>query len=286
MGELLITFVDARGVAAAANIVASLDFVCFVAGKMPRGIISSPSAASCHVEFMPSQFDRFTLPKDHRNKIYYYRALGSTMILKKQLALHLAAAATALMCRGEVIGISAFTTAIPPLLSCSHVQTHHKQSTSMLLLQSSTSDDAPPVNIVSLDAFIRAIDILKSDLGIEIIPQDQRPMYAIGKLVAQLPLELVSGIRFADCETLTLISQLRETVVDATGLQSLDTIVAIRAGSGSSDGSYGYEGSTNGAGIADTAQAYTNAINYAMQNDLKEIELEVNRLVPLMPSTE
>ena len=213
------------------------------------------------------------------------------MTLKKQLALHIAAAAAALLCSGEGIGISAFTpTAVtPPSMSCSHAQTHHhhhQRSTSMLL-QSSTSDDAPPVNIVSLDAFIRAIDILKSDMGIEIIPQDQRPMYAIGKLVAQLPLELVSGIRFADCDTLTLISQLRETVVDATGLQSLDTIVAIRAGRGtSSDGSYGYEGSTNGAGIADTAQAYTNAINYAMQNDLKEIELEVNRLVPLMPSTE
>lgn len=119
----------------------------------------------------------------------------------------------------------------------------------------------------------------------EIIPDDQRPMYAIGKLVAQLPLELVSGVRFADCETLTLISQLKQSVVDESGMQSLDTIVAIRAGN-DSKGGYGYEGDTKGKSIADTGQAYTDAVNYATQNGLKGIELEVNRLVPLMPSTE
>lgn len=142
---------------------------------------------------------------------------------------------------------------------------------------SSSSDDTPI--LVSQDAFVKAIDVLKADMGMEIIPDDQRPMYAIGKLVAQLPLTLVSGIRFADCETLTLISQLKQSVVDETGMQSLDTIVAIRAGDG-------FEGLVNGASIADTAQAYTDAVNYAMQNNLQAIELEVNRLVPMMPSTE
>ena len=76
-----------------------------------------------------------------------------------------------------------------------------------------------------------------------------------------------------------------QSVVDATGMMSLDTIVAIRAGA-DGNGGYGYEGDTNGASIADTAQAYTDAITFAQQNGLKEIELEVNRLVPLMPSTE
>lgn len=128
-----------------------------------------------------------------------------------------------------------------------------------------------------------AIDALKKDMGMEIIPEDQRPMYAIGKLVASLPLELVSGVRFADCETLTLISQLKQSVVDETGMQSLDTIVAIRAG-GDASGGYGYDGDTNGASIADTAEAYTDAINYAVQNNLKDIELELNRLVPMMPT--
>ena len=149
--------------------------------------------------------------------------------------------------------------------------------------ESASSDEAP--SLVSQGAYITAIDVLKKDMGMEIIPEDQRPMYAIGKLVAQLPLELVGGIRFADCETLTLISQLMQSVVDATGMMSLDTIVAIRAG-GDGNGGYGYEGDTNGASIADTAQAYTDAITFAQQNGLKEIELEVNRLVPLMPSTE
>ena len=156
-------------------------------------------------------------------------------------------------------------------------------------ISSSPSDDAaaepPTANLVSQEAFVAAIDIIKGDMGMEIIPEDQRPMYAIGRLVAQLPLELVSNIRFADCETLTLIGQLTQSVVDATGMQSLDTIVAIRAG-GDGSGGYGYEGDTRGFSIGDTAQTYTDAINYAMENGEKGVELEVNRLVPLVPTEE
>jgi hypothetical protein len=155
---------------------------------------------------------------------------------------------------------------------------------------SSTNNESPPVTLVNQEAFIRAIDVLMTDMGNEIISTEptSKPMYAIGKLVAQLPVELASGIRFADCETLTLISQLKESVVEVTGMQSLDTIVAIRVvGDDDSSGTcYRYEKSTNGACIADTAQAYSDAIKYAMQNNIKGIELEVNRLVPLIPSTD
>mmetsp|Transcript_8170 Transcript_8170/g.20097 ORF Transcript_8170/g.20097 Transcript_8170/m.20097 type:complete len:197 (+) Transcript_8170:102-692(+) len=193
----------------------------------------------------------------------------------KQIVTKLTAAAAVLVCSAG--GSIAFT--LKPLSTCSHTRSY--PSTSM----SSSADADGPANLVSQDAFVTAIDVLKKDMGMEIIPDDQRPMYAIGKLVAQLPLELVSGIRFADCETLTLISQLMQSVVDETGMQSLDTIVAIRAG-GDDSGGYGYEGNTNGVSISDTAQAYSSAIEYAMQNDLKEIQLEVNRLVPMMPSTE
>ena len=65
----------------------------------------------------------------------------------------------------------------------------------------------------------------------------------------------------------------------------LRKVVAIRAG-GDGNGSYGYEEDVNAKSIADTAEIYTNAINYAVQNGLKEIELELNRLVPLMPSSD
>ena len=186
-----------------------------------------------------------------------------------------AAAAAAFIFIFSIGGSNAFT--IAPLSARRHVH----PSTALCL--STSSDEAP--NLVSQEAFVTAIDALKKDMGMEIIPDDQRPMYAIGKLVAQLPIELVSGIRFADCETLTLISQLMTTVVDATGMQSLDTIVAIRAG-GDGNGGYGYAGDTKGVSIADTGRIYTEAVNYAMENNLKEIELEVNRLVPMMPSME
>jgi hypothetical protein len=108
-------------------------------------------------------------------------------------------------------------------------------------------------------------------------------MYAIGKLDANLPIELVSGIRLSDCETVTLISQVRQDVVDATGISSLDTIVAVRVGN-DGDGNYGYENIVREAPIQDTAQAYTEAINFAVANNIPSIELEVNRLVPMMPS--
>ena len=91
------------------------------------------------------------------------------------------------------------------------------------MLSSPPENESTPANLVSQGAFVKAIDILKEDMGMEVIPDEERPLYAIGKLVAQLPLELVSGIRFADCETLTLISQLKQSVVDETGMQSLDT---------------------------------------------------------------
>ena len=122
--------------------------------------------------------------------------------------------ATVLFCSG---GCNAFITPPPIKVSCSRCP-----SSSTLML-SSPPENETPANLVSQGAFVKAIDILKEDMGMEIIPDDQRPLYAIGKLVAQLPLELVSGIRFADCETLTLISQLKQSVVDETGMQSLDT---------------------------------------------------------------
>lgn len=188
---------------------------------------------------------------------------------------NIAAVAVALVF--SVGGSNAFTAT--SLSACNHAH----PSTFMWL---TSSPDEVPANLVSQAAYVTAIDTLKQDMGMEIIPEDQRPMYAIGKLVAQLPLELVSGVRFADCETLTLISQLKQSVVDETGMQSLDTIVAIRAGGPNASGAYGYEGDTNAASIADTAEAYTTAINYAVENKLKDIELELNRLVPMMPTDE
>ncbi|KAL3781749.1 hypothetical protein HJC23_004848 [Cyclotella cryptica] len=177
-----------------------------------------------------------------------------------------------------IINCSAFST---------NVITSRRRSPTRIASSSSdaSTNERTPVNLVSADAFVTAIDVLKRDMGMEPVPQEERsPMYAIGKLVAKLPLELVSGIRLADCESLTLISQLKQSVVDITGIQSLDTIVAIRAGF---DGNgEGYEGNTSGASIGDTASVYTAAVNHAMENQLKEIELEVNRLVPMMASEE
>mmetsp|Transcript_24132 Transcript_24132/g.50273 ORF Transcript_24132/g.50273 Transcript_24132/m.50273 type:complete len:197 (-) Transcript_24132:187-777(-) len=160
------------------------------------------------------------------------------------------------------------------------------RSSNTLFSSESRADQSQqlPANLVNQHAFVTAIDILKRDMGIEPIPEEERPpLYAIGKLVAELPLELVSGVRLADCETLTLISGLKQSVIDATGMQSLDTIVAIRAGP-DDGGGYGYVGDVSEANLSTTAEVYTQAINYAVQNKLPSIQLELNRLVPMMAS--
>ena len=143
----------------------------------------------------------------------------------------------------------------------------------------------PAAALVSQAAFVYGIDVLKADMGLEIIPDEQKPMYAIGKLDAELPVEMAGGLRFSECETITLISQVRQDVVDATGISSLDTIAAVRAGN-DGEGNYAYECDVREQTIQNTAQAYTEAINFAMTNSLPSIELEINRLVPMMPSQE
>lgn len=149
----------------------------------------------------------------------------------------------------------------------------------------SEPSNATPAALVSQAAFVYGIDVLKADMGLEIIPDEQKPMYAIGKLDAELPVEMAGGLRFSECETLTLISQVRQDVVDATGISSLDTIAAVRAGN-DGEGNYAYECDVREQTIQNTAQAYTEAINFAMANSLPSIELEINRLVPMMPSQE
>lgn len=206
----------------------------------------------------------------------------------RQVGSHVTTFIAAMICC-VTLGVNAFTASSSSSSSvseCKHPARcqHNIFPYPKLMWMSASSSSSKPI-LVNQEAFVRAIDVLMADMGNDIVTEP-KPMYALGKLVAQLPVELASGIRFADCETLTLISQLKESVVEVTGIQSLDTIVAIRVVDDDGSGIHRYEKSTNGACIADTAQAYSDAIKYAMQNNIKGIELEVNRLVPLIPSTE
>ena len=144
----------------------------------------------------------------------------------------------------------------------------------------------PPANLVGKDAFVAAIDVLRRETGVEADPEEESTpkMYAIGRLEASLPLEMVSGISLADCETMTLVNGLHPSVAEATGIQPLDTIVSISAedeGKGKS-----FSGDTSGRDIDFTAKVYTEAIEFAMEKGLKEIGLEMNRLVTLQATGE
>ena len=190
-------------------------------------------------------------------------------------ALHLAVIAVALS-RGALA-------VVPPATSASSDQ---QQSDHVQMASAAGEDGAaePPANLVGKDAFVAAIDVLKRESGVEIDPQEAAApkMYAIGRLEATLPLEMVSGISLADCEHLTLVNGLHPSVAEATGIQPLDTIVSISAGEG--EGSY--SGDTSGKDIDSTAKIYTEAIEYAVEKGLKAIELEMNRLVTLQATSE
>ena len=141
----------------------------------------------------------------------------------------------------------------------------------------------PPANLVGKDAFVAAIDVLRRETGVE--AEESTPkMYAIGRLEASLPLEMVSGISLADCETMTLVNGLHPSVAEATGIQPLDTIVSISAGDEKEGMSF--SGDTSGRDIDFTAKVYTEAIEFAMEKGLKEIGLEMNRLVTLQATGE
>ena len=141
----------------------------------------------------------------------------------------------------------------------------------------------PPANLVGKDAFVAAIDVLRRETGVE--AEESTPkMYAIGRLEASLPLEMVSGISLADCETMTLVNGLHPSVAEATGIQPLDTIVSISAGDEGEGVSF--SGDTSGRNIDFTAKVYTEAIEFAMEKGLKEIGLEMNRLVTLQATGE
>ena len=138
-------------------------------------------------------------------------------------------AAIAVACLPQ--GANAF---VPPAKSAGGDQQQSEQQV-VELRMADEQDEAPsepPANLAGKDAFVAAIDVLRRESGVEADPEEEAApkMYAIGRLEATLPLEMVSGISLADCETLTLVNGLHPSVAEATGIQPLDTIVSISAG--------------------------------------------------------
>ena len=197
-------------------------------------------------------------------------------------ALHIAVLAAVTAAHGA----SAF---VPPAKSAGNDQQQNEQHVVEMRMTAGGADDAsgasePPANLVGKDAFVAAIDVLKRESGVEVDPEEDSvpKMYAIGRLEAELPLEMVSGISLADCEHLTLVNGLHPSVAETTGIQPLDTIVSISAGEGGDS----YSGDTSGKDIDATAKIYTEAIEFAVEKGLKAIGLEVNRLVTLQATSE
>jgi len=148
----------------------------------------------------------------------------------------------------------------------------------------------PPANLIKQDVFKTAIYALKRDIaeqqGVEfngVTPGEDQGSYAIGRLEAQMPVEMAGSISFAQCDTLVLINGLSQKLAEWSGLRAQDTIVSISSGSqeGGEHGPGYYSHSVREANLEDTGQVYTKAVEHATANGLKDITLEINRLVAL-----
>mmetsp|Transcript_27454 Transcript_27454/g.41576 ORF Transcript_27454/g.41576 Transcript_27454/m.41576 type:complete len:187 (-) Transcript_27454:151-711(-) len=145
-----------------------------------------------------------------------------------------------------------------------------------------------PDNVVDKEKFIEAINVVQMELG---MPKENKAdgdyTYAIGKTEAKLPVVFASGLGFAEAAKendvgLVLVTEVSKQVSEL-GIQPFDTIVKISA-----QGGNGYEKITNSLGIEQTAEAFSGAVYHAMEHDLIDIDLVLNRLIKLnyMPPEE
>lgn len=148
----------------------------------------------------------------------------------------------------------------------------------------------PPANLIKQDVFKTAIYALKRDIAVQqgveftgTTPGEDQGSYAIGRLEAQMPVEMAGSISFAQCDTLVLINGLSQKLAEWSGLRAQDTIVSISSGSqeGGELGPGYYSHSVREANLEYTAQVYSKAVEHATANGLKDITLEINRLVAL-----
>ena len=173
-------------------------------------------------------------------------------------------------------------------------------------------DESTPakVNLVNQARYVNSIETLQREIakiqGIEYTspPPEQTPVYVLGRFEVPLRIDSAPGLDLTETEFLlpaaddsatslssddnnnnddendtkgglVLVTSVTGNAADA-GLQAFDTIVAVSCPTTKSPPFYA---NVNSCDLPTTAQALQAAMKHALDNDLKEIHLEMNRLI-------
>jgi hypothetical protein len=174
----------------------------------------------------------------------------------------------------------------------------------------STTPAAKKVNLVNQARYVNSIETLQREIakiqGIEYTspPPEQTPVYVLGRFEVPLRIDSAPGLDLTETEYLlaanddddsaatslssddnddendtkgglVLVTSVTGNAADA-GLQAFDTIVAVSCPTTKSPPFYA---NVNSCDLPTTAQALQAAMKHALDNDLKEIHLEMNRLI-------
>ena len=175
-------------------------------------------------------------------------------------------------------------------------------------------DDEPAttmskVNLVNQARYVNSIETLQREMaklhGIDYTPPspDQTPVYVLGRFDAPLRIDSAPGLDLTETEYfndssammttttgtsssisndenntrggLVLVTSVTGNAAEA-GLQALDTIVAVSCQTTNPPPFYA---NVNSCDLPTTAQALQAAMKHALDNNVKEIHLEMNRLI-------
>eukprot|EP00527_Entomoneis_sp_CCMP2396_P008370 CAMPEP_0198143998 /NCGR_PEP_ID=MMETSP1443-20131203/12352_1 /TAXON_ID=186043 /ORGANISM="Entomoneis sp., Strain CCMP2396" /LENGTH=212 /DNA_ID=CAMNT_0043807315 /DNA_START=55 /DNA_END=690 /DNA_ORIENTATION=- len=144
-------------------------------------------------------------------------------------------------------------------------------------------ESGPPAkkNLVDQATFIAAIDTLllevakangADDTSAESNTNAGKELaYAIGKLTVNLPINEQPEFDLTESTGLVLVSAVSEKTRTELGMQPLDTIVGVSAGT--------FQENTKASTLEHTAATLQAAVLHAHDNGLPEVELEMNRLI-------
>ena len=166
------------------------------------------------------------------------------------------------------------------------------------------------VNLVNQARYVNSIETLQREMaklhGIDYTPPspDQTPVYVLGRFDAPLRIDSAPGLDLTETEYsndssammmttttgtssstsndenntrggLVLVTSVTGNAAEA-GLQALDTIVAVSCQTTNPPPFYA---NVNSCDLPTTAQALQAAMKHALDNNVKEIHLEMNRLI-------
>ena len=156
--------------------------------------------------------------------------------------------------------------------------------------------DRSEANLVDQKTFIQSIETLQREVakanGQEFKAPENPPVYAIGRFEVPLRIDSAPGLDLTDTYVPTVVGEAEADSQDLfqpglvlvtsvtgnaanAGLQALDTIVGVSCKGTDPP----FIANVNSQSLETTAIALQTAMQHALQNNITEIDLEMNRLM-------